>query len=133
MQKLDQLARDNKCSITICGGYAETALGIENRAIAFELRPGETIDGVIPWWRNTGVPKGADLDYWTPFGTVLPKSVQEGLIEIFGKPPKMENWNMKNPYNMFNVPYGSLTFYGNGTATRKVATWQKPVNWVEAK
>ncbi|MEW6085786.1 MAG: RHS repeat-associated core domain-containing protein [Chloroflexota bacterium] len=131
MQKLDQLAQDNNCSITICGGYAETALGIENRTIAFNLAPGQT-RGPVPWWRNNGEPTGKDLDFWTPFGNSLPKPVQDGLAEIFGIPPK-DNWNIKNLYNMFNTPYGSLTFTGNGSATRKLAEWQKPYNWAEAK
>lgn len=86
----------------------------------------------MPAWRNTGPPVGNDLDYWTIIGTSLPKPVKDGLTEIFGIPPR-DNYNTKNLYNLFNTPYGSLTFYGNGTATRKIATWQKPINWVEAR
>lgn len=126
MQKLDQLARDNKCSITICGGFAETALGIENRRIAYELNPDQTV-GPVPDWRNTGNPKGDDLDYWTPFGVALPNSIRDGLEEIFGIPPR-DNYN-KFPGNYLNLPPGSLTFPGNGTAIRKVAPWQKEFNW----
>jgi hypothetical protein len=131
-QQIDNLANDYDCSITICGGFVETASGIENRAIAFNLAPGQTI-GPVPDWRNTGPPIGKDLDYWTLFGTDLPTPVKDQHKEIFGIPPK-DNYNMSNiPYNLFNIPPGSLTFHGNGTATRKYAPWQKPYNWTWAE
>jgi RHS repeat-associated protein len=125
-QKLDRLARENNCSITICGGFAETSLGIENRRVAYLLDPNKTV-GPVPDWRNTGIPKRKDLDYWTPFGVELPKPVRDGLEEIFGIPPR-DNYN-KYPGNKFSLPPGSLTFPGNGTAIRKIAPWQKKINW----
>jgi hypothetical protein len=125
-QKLNRLARENNCSITICGGFAETSLGIENRRIAYDLDRGQTV-GPVPDWRNTGIPQGKDLDYWTPFGVKLPKPVRDGLEEIFGIRPG-DNYN-NYPGNKFSVPPGSLTFPGNGTAIRTIAPWQKKFNW----
>jgi len=125
--KINQLAQDNNCSITICGGYAETTLGIENRTIGFQLAPRERI-GPIPKWRNTGAPQGLDLDICTPIGSSLPKAVRDGLTEIIGIPPK-DNYNTKSFGNLLFFPPGSLTFPGNGTAVHKLAPWQKKFDW----
>jgi hypothetical protein len=127
IQRIDELAYDNNCSITICGGFAETAAGIENRTIAFRLKPGEEI-GPVASWRNTGPPLGEDLDYWTVIGSSLPESVRDGLTEIIGKPPT-DNYNTKSLYNLIFPPRGSLTFNGDGTAFRNFAKWQKLYDW----
>jgi RHS repeat-associated protein len=132
-QQIDKLARENNCSITICGGFAETAAGIENRTIASQLAPLYTEIGPVPAWRNSGPPTGKDLDYWTIIGTDLPQPIKDGLTEIIGIPPK-DNYNMSNiPHNLFNIPPGSLTFHGNGISTRKLAPWQRPYDWVKAE
>jgi hypothetical protein len=122
---IDNLARENGCTITICGGFAENAAGIENRAIAFETNPGQAV-GPVPGWRNTGVPAGKDLDFWTPRGTDLPTPAKTGLSNLF---PGIGVDNYNSRYPGLLLPPGSVTFTGRGAPVRNTAPWQKPYKW----
>ena len=129
IEGVNSLAKTSGCVIHICGGYAENAVGIRNRTIAYDRAPGQAI-GPVPEWRNQHLPSGRDLDYWTSWGTDLPDSVKVGLSEQFPG-LRIDNYNAKYPELL--LPPGAVTFTGRGQPVRNTAPWQRPYNWNEMK
>jgi hypothetical protein len=127
LRELDDIATPD-CPITICGGFAENAMGLKNRKYAETLNiEGDVyLNGelVIPEWRNTGYPAGRDVDYWTPPGSTFENDIEAKLGKIFNT-IDVDNYNNR----WRNIPDGSVTFWGNGTYTRKPGRWQKYIEW----
>ena len=76
---LERLAYETGETIGITGGYGESRGGIQARALASgDLSAVPEMN--MPWWRNTGVPRGADVDLWAP----MSPEAEMGVRRIFG-------------------------------------------------
>jgi hypothetical protein len=135
VRQLRRMAKQG--DITVVGGWAETRVGLENRRLAMAISEGErvSVPGVdsgveVPWWRNTGLPGGKDLDIWTPRPTAkptdLPRAIRMQLAEIFGVDVgTIDNYNAYADWRGSTPPWGSITFHSDGTVTRVPAPWQE--------
>jgi RHS repeat-associated protein len=118
---LSRLARETGERFTICGGYGESREGIMGRAAAWEAGPGAKIPEMgMPRWRNTGVPQGRDVDLWY---SASPE-VEQGIRRIFGFSGKFDYYSKRDAWK-FTLPYGSKTYFPDGSMYQNWAPWSR--------
>ena len=117
---LRQLSKRTGESFTLCGGYGETEQGIYGRMAAEGITErGQPVPAIpVPAWRNTGAPKGRDVDLWQP---VSPE-VERGIRDIFGFYGELDYYNAHHHWKGV-MPPASRTYYPDGSV------WQIPSYW----
>ncbi len=136
--RLRQISISNQCTFGICGGWAETPIGLRNRYYGIQYKgynvslkpfPETPIDFT---WRNTGMPTYArDLDIWTPNGVSLDQALLDDIANVIYGPNTPSNTLLIDNYfdKGWMVEPPGLIFKPDGTILQNLGPWQFPFNW----